>query len=105
MHPDAPGRDGIQCSGGEGTGRGVFQNCRYFGAEGLAPYIHLDENHNIVITIDGHNIPYTSMQEKTETSFIDKAGRTLKKIIKGNNRPKPKTLPTVSEEEFAKGFK
>lgn len=87
------------------THQDLMKQLRYFGAEGLAPYIHLDENHNIVITIDGHNIPYTSMQEETETSFIDKAGRTLKKIIKGNNRPKPKTLPTVSEEEFAKGFK
>lgn len=89
------------------TDQDLMRQLRYFGEEGLAPYIHLDENHNIVITIDGHNIPYTSMQEETETSLIDKAGRTLKKIIKGNNRPKPKTktLPTVSEEEFAKTFK
>lgn len=87
------------------TDQDLMRQLRYFGAEGLAPYIHLDENHNIVVTIDEHNIPYTSMQEETETSLIDEVERTLKKIIKGNDRPKHKTLPTVSEEEFAKTFK
>ena len=43
--------------------------------------------------------------QKLVNEFNIEQNLNFEKIIKGNNRPKPKTLPTVSEEEFAKGFK
>lgn len=76
----------------------------YLGASTLNPYVHLDENHNIYISIDGHNIPISQMQEETKIGIKDKAGNILKRIIKGNNKPKPKykTIPTISDEEARK---
>ena len=76
----------------------------YFGASALNPYVHLDENHKIYISIDGHNIPISQMQEETKIGIKDRAGNILKRIIKGNDKPKPKykTIPTISDEEARK---
>lgn len=76
----------------------------YFGASALNPYVHLDENHNIYISIDGHNIPISQMQEETQIGIKDRAGKILKSMIKGNDKPKPKykTIPTISGKEAKK---
>lgn len=76
----------------------------YFGASTLNPYVHLDENHNIYISIDGHNIPISQMQEETKIGIKDRAGNILKRIIKGNDKPKTKgrVIPTISDEEARK---
>lgn len=84
------------------TDEELQKQLRYLGVTELIPYVHLDENHNIYISIDGHNIPISQMQEETQIGIKDRAGNILKRIIKGNDRPKYKTIPTISDEEARK---
>lgn len=86
------------------TDEELQKQLKYFGVTELIPFVHLDEMHNIRVTIGEHDIPISRIE--TDTKIKDKeSGNWIKNFINRPKTPKTKGIQDISPEEFEKDTK